>query len=386
METDPSRKSVDPAAVPPDSDRFFLPPKLLALWAIGPLLLAPMVVPHFLLLPPRQQLAMLASFYVGFLGLGGAMFLAYQKLWQPHWGRRASMSTLLLVHALFVGAVIVPSALSLQPLYCLVNYGRPSAAEVRYCLFQITATQRLEFLWTSLVVAWGCILPAVMLHGLRRERDAVAARLQEERRSRLAAQLQTLQARLQPHFLFNSLNTIACLIQEDPAAAERVVERLADLLRSSLADLDRPVVPLSDELAVVRAYLDVQAARFGPRLRFAIDCPAELAGQAVPPLCLQPLVENAVLHGAVSQRRGGMVLVRAERSDGQLQLSVQDDGPGLGQSPHRGNGIALNGLRERLRILYADADTAAELALLPAPTRQGCLAVLRLPLDARPTV
>lgn len=379
----PSPASDHPAAAR-DRDGFGLPAKIAWLWALGPFLLAPIVIPSFLLLPLRTQIATVASFAVGFLGIGCALFLAYAKLWRPQLERRARMSTLLLIHALFVLCIVAPSTIVLQPAYCLVSYWFPSPSQVQYCLHHITPTQRLEFLWTSLVVSWGSILPAVMVHGLRRDRDAIEARLQEERRSRLGAQLQALQARLQPHFLFNSLNTIACLIQEDPAAAERVVERLAELLRYNLGDLDRPVVPLRDELAVVQAYLEVQAARFGARLRFAIDCPQELAQKPVPPLSLQPLVENAVLHGAVSQRRGGMVHVRAEAVSGQLAISVQDDGPGLGGSPHHGNGVALSGLRERLRILYPDAAPPASLELQPGPNRQGCLVVLRLPLRAGP--
>lgn len=373
-----------PQAIPDtDSDRFVLPAKIVWLWGIGPLLLTPIVVPRFLLLSLPQQLLMVASFYVAFAGLGAALFLAYAKLWRARWGISTRMSTLLLIHALFVACVVVPAALSVQPLYCLVNSGASTVGEVSYCLYHIKATQRMEFLWTSLVVAWGCVLPAVMLHGLRRERDIIEARMQAERRARLSAQLQTLQARLQPHFLFNSLNTVACLIQEDPVAAERVVERLTELLRYSLADLDRTVVPLRDEISVVQAYLEVQAARFGPRLRFAIDCPADLSDHLVPPLCVQPLVENAVLHGAVSQRRGGEIRLHVRAAAGCLQIAVQDDGPGLGQSPHRGNGTALDGLRERLRILYPDAGPAASVQLQPGENGQGCLVLLCMPIAAQ---
>lgn len=384
MATDPARRSANSATPEEDSERFVLPAKMLWLWGFGPLLLAPIVAPRFLLLPLRQEASIVASFYLAFFGIGGAVYLAYAKLWRARFQRTSRMSILLLVHALFAACVVVPSALGLQPLYCMVNYGTLSATEISYCLYKITPAQRMEFLWTSLVIAWGCVLPAVMLHGLRRDRDAIEARLKEERRFRLSAQLQTLQAQLHPHFLFNSLNTIACLIQEDPAAAERVVERLSELLRYSLADRDRAVVPLRDELSVVQAYLEVQAARFGPRLRFAIRCPQELCEQPVPPLCLQPLVENAVLHGAASQRRGGVVTVRVAAVAEQLHLSVQDDGPGLGASTHQGSGVALSGLRERVRILYPAADPAVGLDLQPGPDGQGCLAVLRLPLAKRP--
>ena len=379
--------SPSPAATTTSGDDsgapFVLPAKLWWLYSIGPLLLAPTVVPQFFLRPLRQQLSLVASFYLAFFAVGAALHLAYARLQPRRLSRNHRLWILLGLHALFTAAVVIPTALAIQPLYCLVNYGTPTPAEIQYCLVGITKVQRLEFLWIGLVVSWGSVLPAVMLHALRRERDAIERRLYEERRQHLVAQLQNLQARLQPHFLFNSLNTIACLISEDPAKAEHVVERLADLLRACLTDLDRTVVPLGDELSVVRAYLEVQAARFGTRLRFVIDCPAELLSQPVPPLCLQPVVENAVLHGAVAQRRGGEVEVRAMRSGDQLVLSVQDDGPGPGRSTHRGSGTALPGLRERLRILYPDLDPPASLELQTPSDRPGCLAVLRLPLTAQ---
>lgn len=361
---------------------FALPAKMWWLYGIGPLLLAPTVVPKFFLMPLRLELSTVASFYLAFFGIGAVLHLGYLRLQPRRLWQTRRLWPLLLLHALFTAAIVVPAALLIQPLYCLVNYGTPSSAEIRYCLLGIVPVQRLEFLWTSMVVAWGCVLPAVMLFALRSERDAIERHLQEERRQRLTAQLQTLQARLHPHFLFNSLNTIACLISEDPAAAERVVERLAELLRYCLTDLNRTVVPLRDELSVVRAYLEVQAARFGSRLRFVIDCPDALGNQRVPPLCLQPLVENAVLHGAVASRRGGLVTVQVAIVEPQLLLSVKDDGPGLGKSSHQGSGGALRGLRERLRILYPDADPPARLDLMTPADGLGCLVELRLPLDA----
>ncbi len=384
MSTDLSTSARQDEAESRTSDSFVLPAKIVWLWGIGPLLLAPMVVPRFLLLPIRLELSIIASFYLAFFGIGGALYYAYQKL-QPRFLRRpAPLGTLLLLHALFTAGLVIPTALSIQPLYCLVQAAIPTSAEVRYCLYGITPVQRMEFLWTSLVVSWGAVLPALMMHTQRKEKQAIERRLQDEQRARLLAQLQTLQSRLQPHFLFNSLNTIACLISEDPNAAERVVERLAELLRYSLQEVDRMVVPLPDELAVVGAYLSVQSARFGSRLRHEIDCPAALSAYRIPPLSVLPLVENAVLHGAVAQRGGGAVTVRAEIGEKQLLLSVQDDGPGAGLSAHHGNGLALRELNERLRILYPDADPPAQVTLTSSPTRPGCLAQLCLPLDPGP--
>ncbi len=381
MATDLSTASQSEVAATPPSEAFVLPAKIVWLWGIGPPLLAPMIVPEFWLRPLRLQLSIVASFYLAFFGIGAVLHGAYAKLQPQRLQRPASLTIVLLLHALFTACVVAPSALSIQPLYCLLNYGTPTSAQIDFCLHGIKLIQRLEFLWTSLVVAWGCVLPAVIMHTLHRDRAAIEHRLQQEQRSRLHAQLTALQSRLHPHFLFNSLNTIACLISEDPVAAERVVERLAELLRYSLQDAGKQTVPLRDELSIVSAYLSVQSARFGPRLRYELVCPSELHAASVPPLSLLSIVENAVLHGAIKQRGGGSVVVRAEVVDSALRLSVQDDGPGVGGSAHQGNGLALGELRERLRILYPSARPPAKIELLSPQTGPGCLAVLTLPLD-----
>src|SRR5205814_9509341 len=118
------------------------------------------------------------------------------------------------------------------------------------------------------------------------------------------AQLTSLESRVQPHFLFNTLNSISALIREDPRAAERMVERLAALLRDSLEMNRTRLVPLSRELRIVQDYLEIEKTRYGDRLRYSIDVAADLDDPEVPPFCLQPLVENRVKH-VVSHRRVG---------------------------------------------------------------------------------
>lgn len=192
-----------------------------------------------------------------------------------------------------------------------------------------------------------------------------------------AARLSALQARLNPHFLFNSLNTIAVLTRDgNAAAATRVVEQLSDVLRSTLGHAQSSEVPLDDELELVRQYLAVEQARFPDRLRpeFEIDPAARSA--AVPSFAVQHLVENALRHGIAQRTNAGRVSIRARRDADILEVAVTDDGPGIepGASDREGHGIAHT--RERLRTLYPDG--GASLDVVPAPDG-GTSARLRIP-------
>lgn len=174
----------------------------------------------------------------------------------------------------------------------------------------------------------------------------------EARRLVAEAQLASLESRVDPHFLFNTLNSIAALVRDKPADAERVVEQLSALMRSSL-DRQAPLVTLQEELAVVRAYLDIERVRFGDRLRYHIDIDHGLGSTLVPRLSLQTLVENSVKYAISPRRDGGSITVRAAANNGHLRLEIGDDGPGFDPSSlPEGHGLAL--LRSRLALLYGD--------------------------------
>lgn len=209
----------------------------------------------------------------------------------------------------------------------------------------------------------------------RARRDELRA--QEARKQALRAELKALQARTNPHFLFNSLNTAAGLIDEDPAAAEQVIERLAGLFRYSLRGSEVGWVRLREEFEAVRGYLEVEAIRLGDRLRSEISLAPEAADVLVPPLVLQPLVENAVLHGIAPRRGGGRLSVEATRTDTALLLSVTDDGDGPGSSPHRGSGTSLADLEKRLELVYGGDATLAS----TSSTGGGFRVALSLPLE-----
>jgi len=168
------------------------------------------------------------------------------------------------------------------------------------------------------------------------------------------ARLQALTAQLRPHFLFNTLHTLGQLWRSGRAdEADAMLDRLGALFQRVQASTRRLEVPLDEELAMVRDYLAIEEARFRDRLRVHVDATPDTTDCLVPPLVLQPLVENAVRHGISARSAAGRIDVRAWREDGRLHLSVADDGPGLGApSPAEGTGVGLANTRERLAQLY----------------------------------
>jgi len=207
--------------------------------------------------------------------------------------------------------------------------------------------------------------------------EELAVRELRARHESLTAQVQALQARIQPHFLFNCLNTVAGLIQEDPARAEAAVERLADLYRYTLDASRKERVPLAEELAAVDGFLELETLRYGDRLKTARHVDPAAAGVLVPPLVLQPIVENAVVHGIAPRREGGRLELWAERTQHSLVLRVDDDGPGPGGSAQRGSGTALADLKQRLALVYRGR---ASLRVERAPIG-GCRVEIELPLE-----
>jgi LytS/YehU family sensor histidine kinase len=179
--------------------------------------------------------------------------------------------------------------------------------------------------------------------------------LEEERARKLAAEarLSSLESRIHPHFLFNTLNSVSALIHEDPERAEQMVGRLAALLRFSLDANQRSLAPLDQELKIVRDYLEIEKARFGDRLRYSIDVPDELRNAEVPLLAVQTLVENSVKHVVARRREGGEICVRARAVDGSLAVDVSDSGPGfsIADAPAE---HGLDNLIARLRALYPE--------------------------------
>ena len=181
---------------------------------------------------------------------------------------------------------------------------------------------------------------------------------EEERLRAMAteAELKALKAQINPHFLFNTLNTIAALIHSDPAQAETTVERLAGMFRYVLAGSERGSVPLREELAFVDDYLKIEHVRFGQRLRLARQVAPELLDVPIPSLILQPLVENAVRHGQSGDGTVDLAL-RVEADGDHVAITISDRGPGMSMSPadDRISGHGLRNVNERLQKTYGRA-------------------------------
>lgn len=212
-----------------------------------------------------------------------------------------------------------------------------------------------------------------------RERDT--ARLAQQLSE---ARLASLRMQLRPHFLFNSLNAITALVRDgDGARAVSALSLLSDVLRATLRDGGAQEVPLAEEVAFTRRYLDIEQLRHGERLRVSFDVPPSLLDVAVPVFVLQPFVENAIKHGILDRRRGGTITIAARADEGHLRLTVRDDGVGLADDwdARPGDGVGIANARARLHHLYG---AAGRLSVGAADGGSGTTVEIVLPL--RPSV
>ncbi len=223
----------------------------------------------------------------------------------------------------------------------------------------------------------------VLMAGERRVRSETLAARQNEQIAAAAqllaeARLRGLQAQIEPHFLYNTLANVLSLIDSQPARARHMLERFIDYLRASLTASRAEHATLGAELDLAAAYLDVLAVRMGERLRYRIEVAGELRAIRIAPMLLQPIVENAVMHGLEPKVAGGEIVLRAYSDVQTLYIEVADTGAGLSAAaPKAGGGVGLANLRSRLRSLYG---AGAQVQLLE---NQPCGMLVRvlLPLD-----
>jgi sensor histidine kinase YesM len=204
---------------------------------------------------------------------------------------------------------------------------------------------------------------------LAQERERIGAAEREATRANLRA----LQAQIEPHFLFNTLANVASLVDADPAAAKRMLESFNRFLRASLAATRTESTTLGADAELIAAYLAVLQVRMGKRLGYRIEVPADLAGFALPPMLLQPVVENAIQHGLEPKVEGGEVALSACRENARVRIEVADTG--MGFAPTTRGGLGLANLRDRLRLLYGED---AELSIRENP-RGGTVVAIALP-------
>jgi signal transduction histidine kinase len=222
--------------------------------------------------------------------------------------------------------------------------------------FLIDALQGL-FLWNWL--NYWLILGAWQAYHYYGHYIASELRLERLERNFSEARLNALRMQLEPHFLFNALNTISSQVERDPKLARGMIEHLGDLLRLSLESKDRQEIPLAEEMAFLEHYMAIQKIRFGDHLRIETQIAPEVKYASVPCLFVQPLVENAVRHGTSRRASGGTVIVSAQRAGSRLDIRVLDDGVGLppGWTLENSGGVGLSVTRQRLAALYPDGET-----------------------------
>jgi sensor histidine kinase YesM len=230
---------------------------------------------------------------------------------------------------------------------------------------------------TSLVIS---VVIAIVYFWREKSALADAALEREQRRTAdigreaMAANLRALQAQIEPHFLFNTLANVTGLIDADPARARHMLETFIRFLRASLVATRRSTTTLADEFALIADFLEVLKVRMGGRLEVAVDLPDGLSALEIPPMLIQPVVENAIRHGLEPQVEGGRVVLRARRDGDRLFLEVADTGAGFGDGTSAGLGLA--NIRERLRLAYGDA---ARLGIR-ANSPQGTIVSIELPV------
>jgi two-component system, LytTR family, sensor kinase len=213
------------------------------------------------------------------------------------------------------------------------------------------------FLWSWLI--YWVIVGAWQVYQYYRRYLSSELRRERIERQFSEARLNVLRMQLDPHFLFNALNTISSQVERDPKLARRMIEHLGDLLRLSLESKNRQEVPLSEEIAFLEHYLAIQKIRFGDHLKIEIRVAPEVKHAFVPSLFVQPLVENAIRHGISRRSSGGSITVSAAQSGNQLEIRVLDDGVGLppGWNLDACAGLGLSVTRERIAGLHANGQS-----------------------------
>nr|AGU11959.1 Histidine kinase [uncultured organism] len=247
----------------------------------------------------------------------------------------------------------------------LRNY--PAPMHVRMILFSLL----------GICATFLLIMNRERIERIQAERGEARARVEASERQAVQAQLRLLQAQIEPHMLFNTLANLQGLIAIDPARAGTMLDQLIHYLRATLGATRAESTTLAEEFAAIDAYLGLMAVRMGPRLSYRCSLPDSLRRARLPAMLLQPLVENAIIHGLEPTIGGGEIHIAAVAYAGRVEISVTDTGCGLQPGAARGHGVGVSTTRERLQALYGER---ACLTLAPAEPH-GTVARLTLPLE-----
>ncbi len=279
------------------------------------------------------------------------------------------------------------------PFFALLAVGLPAALQLGNIIAtQITGVPTEHFpttryrdptsyivltLLVSLFITWFFWNRTTLAH-LRAAAEAQKARAAAIEKQAMQAQLQLLQAQIEPHMLFNTLANLQSLISIDPPRAQHMLDHLIRYLRATLSSSRADQTTLAHEFALMEAYLGLMSVRMGARLTYKLNLPDGLAAIKVPPMLLQPLIENAIKHGLEPKIDGGHIDIKAVRDARTLSISVADTGLGLDFDGDHGTQLGLVNIRERLQVLYGDA---ASVTLEPN-TPNGAIAKIKLPLPS----
>ena len=281
-------------------------------------------------------------------------------LWSAEWRpiERATWVRGVLEHGAIASAFIVAlNVIGLTLAWVIVGRPTPPAALARHVELELVRAFHLALIVYAFILGAGHYLRTLELR--RREQ----LRTERMRADLASAQLRALTLQLQPHFLFNALNAVGALIvTERNREAFEVVGRLGELLRALLAIDQRAEVSLREEIDLAEAYVGIEQARLGERLRVRWDVADDLTSAQLPPMLLQPLVENAIRHGVARLPNGGTLEISAARAGGRLVLEVRDDGPDPPAAPEtteRAGGLGLDNTRRRLAHLYGSDQSLA---------------------------
>lgn len=221
-----------------------------------------------------------------------------------------------------------------------------------------------------------------------REQQAIAEKLLEEAKRKQAeqekalilSQLMQMQSQIEPHFLFNTLANISALMSQDVPKARMMLDKLTELLRTTLANSRLAETTVEDEIRRLNAYLAIQKIRLDERLRFHIDVDPQLQQTVIPPMLIQPLVENAIQHGIEPKGVGGTIHIAIFQANHQLKIKVTDDGIGLSQNAQtKGHGVGLTNIKQRVKGLYEQQGSVA----ITQPDQGGFSVCITIPLDAQ---
>lgn len=314
-----------------------------------------------------RAFALLLPYWL-YWGFVTPVIIALGRRWPLARGRWRRSLPLHFAAALAVALIHVIGYAALYKAYFPWPPGEPAGPEISDLILSM-----LQSRWQFELMAYGGILGGSLALEYAREAEArtvAAAQLQTQLAQ---AQLATLRMRLNPHFLFNTLQAVSVLVIEDPRRAQRMLTLLGDLLRAVLEGPGRQEVPLSEELGLLERYLEIEQTRFSDRLKVNFEIDPHTRDLLVPSFVLQPLVENAIRYAIAPRSAPGTVSVAARRVDHHLLLTVTDDGPGPGSG--FSEGVGLSTTRDRLEKLYGGEQRFS----LRAAASGGAIASLQLP-------